>query len=124
MMNDFSKQPKLEYYQYSHVGKFNCPNCGFGNNDIYKLAYNVDLKNRCFNIDDTTHTINGNSIYLIYNYTAVASVCSLYNIPKEFISFFASPTVISLSKNIFLCGRPFIKLKVYPILLFAFSILI
>lgn len=42
---------EYEYYQYSHVGKFKCPNCNFGDNEIYKLATNVDLKNRCFDID-------------------------------------------------------------------------
>lgn len=76
---------EYEYYQYSHVGKFKCPNCNFGDNEIYKSASNVDLKNRCFDIDGTTYKINGNSIYLIYNYTAVYSVCSLYNISKEAI---------------------------------------
>ena len=72
-----------KYYQYSHVGKFKCSNCNFGDNKIYKLATNVDLKNRCFNIDDITYNIKGNSIYLIYNYTAVISVCDLYNISTE-----------------------------------------
>lgn len=76
---------EYEYYQYSHVGKFKCPNCNFGDNEIYKLATNVDLKNRCFNIKDTTYNIKGNSIYLIYNYTAVISVCSLYNISEDII---------------------------------------
>ena len=74
---------EYEYYQYSHVGKFKCPNCNFGDNEIYKLATNVNLKDRCFNIDDVTYQIKGNSIYLIYNYTAVISVCSLYNISNE-----------------------------------------
>jgi len=76
---------KLEYkyYQYSHVGKFNCPSCSFGNNEIYKLATNVDLKNKCFDVNNVTYNIKGNSIYLIYNYTAVISVCSLYNISTE-----------------------------------------
>ena len=76
---------EYEYYQYSHVGKFKCPNCRFGDNDIFKLATNVDLKNKCFNIDDVTYKILGNSIYLIYNYTAVIATCSLYNIPTEFV---------------------------------------
>lgn len=107
---------EYEYYQYSHVGKFKCPNCNFGNNEIYKLATNVNLKNRSFEIDETTYKINGNSIYLIYNYTAVFSVCSLYNISNEVIikafSTFALnngrleeikinniPTIINLAKN-------------------------
>lgn len=107
---------EYEYYQYSHVGKFRCPNCNFGDNEIYKLATNVDLKNRCFDIDGNTYKINGNSIYLIYNYTAVYSVCSLYNISndvvkKSFSTFALNngrleeikingvPTIINLAKN-------------------------
>ena len=107
---------EYEYYQYSHVGKFKCPNCNFGDNEIYKLATNVDLKNRCFDIDENTYKINGNSIYLIYNYTAVYSVCSLYGISddvvKKAFSTFALnngrleeikingvPTIINLAKN-------------------------
>ena len=107
---------EYEYYQYSHVGNFKCPNCNFGNNEIYKLATNVDLKNRCFDIDGNTYKINGNSIYLIYNYTAVYSVCSLYNISNdvvkkafsnfalnngrlEEITIHSVPTIINLAKN-------------------------
>lgn len=107
---------EYEYYQYSHVGKFKCPNCNFGDNEIYKLATNVDLKNRCFDIDENTYKINGNSIYLIYNYTAVYSVCSLYGISNDVVkkafSTFALnngrleeikindvPTIINLAKN-------------------------
>ncbi len=107
---------EYEYYQYSHVGKFKCPNCNFGDNKIYKLATNVDLKNRCFDIDGNTYKINGNSIYLIYNYTAVYSVCSLYDISNDVVkrafSTFALnngrleeikindvPTIINLAKN-------------------------
>lgn len=107
---------EYQYYQYSHVGKFKCPTCNFGDNEIYKLATNVDLKNRCFDIDGNTYKINGNSIYLIYNYTAVYSVCSLYNISndivkKSFETFALNngrleeikiknvPTIINLAKN-------------------------
>ena len=107
---------EYKYYQYSHVGKFKCPNCNFGDNEIYKLATNVDLKNRCFDIDGNTYKINGNSIYLIYNYTAVYSVCSLYDISNDIVkksfSTFALnngrleeikihgvPTIINLAKN-------------------------
>lgn len=76
---------EYEYYQYSHVGKFKCSNCNFGNNEIYKLATNINLKNKSFEISDITYNIMGNSIYIIYNYTAVISVCNLYNIPTEII---------------------------------------
>ena len=107
---------EYEYYQYSHVGKFKCPNCDFGNNEIYKIAKKINLKNRCFEIENNTFKINGNSIYLIYNFTAVATVCDLYNIPiesikKSFETFKLNngrleeikinnvPTIINLAKN-------------------------
>ena len=107
---------EYEYYQYSHVGKFKCPNCNFGENPIYKLATDIDLKNRTFRLDDITYKIKGNSIYLIYNYTAVLTVCSLYNISTEVLQSSLStfslnngrleeleikgiPTIINLAKN-------------------------
>ena len=107
---------EYEYYQYSHIGKFKCPNCGYGDNEIYKLATNVDLKNRCFNVDDITYKIRFNSIYNIYNFVAVITCASLYNIDKEIIKQALSefvlnngrleeleinniPTIINLAKN-------------------------
>lgn len=76
---------EYEYYQYSHVGNFKCSNCNFGNNKIYTLASNIDLKRKCFDISDVTYNIKGNSIYLIYNYTAVISVCKLYDVSTNTI---------------------------------------
>ena len=107
---------EYEYYQYSHIGKFKCPNCDYGNNDIYKLATDVDLKNRTFKIDDITYTIKTNSIYNIYNFVAVIACASLYNVDvkvmQESLSTFALnngrleevkindiPTIINLAKN-------------------------
>ena len=74
---------EYEYYQYSHIGKFICPNCNYGNNKIYKLATNIDLKNRTFEIDNIQYKIRFNSIYNIYNFTAVVSLASIYNIEKK-----------------------------------------
>ena len=107
---------EYEYYQYSHVGKFVCPNCHFGDNEIYKIAKNVDLENRTFTVNDITYKTQFNSIYNIYNFTAVISVCSLYNIDtsiiKNSLSTFVlnngrlehliiknTPTIINLAKN-------------------------
>ena len=107
---------EYEYYQYSHIGKFKCPNCHFGENPIYKLATDIDLKSRTFKLDGVTYKIKGNSIYLIYNYTAVLTVCSLYNISTEVLQSALStfslnngrleeleikgiPTIINLAKN-------------------------
>ncbi len=107
---------EYEYYQYSHIGKFKCPNCDYGNNEIYKLATDVDLENRTFKIGDITYKTRFNSIYNIYNFVAVISCVSLYNIEtsyiKESLSKFVLnngrleevtirdiPTIINLAKN-------------------------
>ncbi len=107
---------KYEYYQYSHIGKFKCPNCNYGDNEIYQLATNVDLKNRTFSINDTTYQIRFNSIYNIYNFVAVVSCVSLYQIDTEIVQKALStfvlnngrleeieingvPTIINLAKN-------------------------
>lgn len=107
---------EYEYYQYSHIGKFRCPNCNYGDNNIYKLATNINLKKRCFDVDGTTYVTNFNSIYNIYNFMAVISCVSLYQIDTEIvknalskfilnngrleeISINGIPTIINLAKN-------------------------
>ena len=107
---------KYEYYQYSHIGKFVCPNCDFGNNEITTLATDVDLKNRTFKVDDTTYSIRFNSIYNIYNFTACICVSSIYKIDTDIVkkalaNFVLNngrleevqingiPTIINLAKN-------------------------
>ena len=107
---------EYEYYQYSHIGKFQCPHCGYGNNEIFKTATNVDLKNRTFEAEGVKYKVHENSIYTIYNYVAVLSVMSIYRIETEIIlkafETFALnngrlemlevkgvPTVINLAKN-------------------------
>ena len=74
---------EYEYYQYSHIGKFHCPNCDYGNNEIYKEAKNINLKDRTFEVEGITYKIQDNSIYTIYNYLAVLSVMNLYHIDTE-----------------------------------------
>lgn len=107
---------EYEYYQYSHIGKFKCPNCSYGDNQIYQLATNVDLKNRTFTVNDVTYQIKFNSIYNIYNFVAVIACVSLYHIDTEVIKKALSnfvlnngrleeikirniPTIINLAKN-------------------------
>ena len=107
---------QYEYYQYSHIGKFKCPNCDYGNNQIYKLATDVDLKSRTFKVDDISYKIRFNSIYNIYNFVAVISAVSLYNINTSTIQTALAkfvlnngrleeteingiPTIINLAKN-------------------------
>ncbi len=80
-----STRLEYEYYQYAHIGKFKCPNCNYGDNEIYKLITDVDLENKTFKIKNDTFKINYNSIYSIYNFAAAITVASLYNIDIEYI---------------------------------------
>lgn len=107
---------QYEYYQYSHIGKFICPNCNYGNNQIYKKATNINLNNKCFEVDNVIYHTKSNSIYIIYNFTAVIACVSLYNIDTESIQktlsefelnngrlekiiIHGSETIINLAKN-------------------------
>lgn len=75
-----STRLKYEYYQYAHIGKFNCPNCNYGNNEIYKKITDIDLESRTFKIDEDTYKTQFNSIYSVYNFAAALTATSLYNI--------------------------------------------
>ena len=105
-----------EYYQYSHIGKFKCPDCNFGDHEIYKLATTIDLVNKTFCIHDNVYKIQSCSIYNIYNFVAVITCVSLYHISietvQEALSNFSFPngrleelmvknipTIINLAKN-------------------------
>lgn len=107
---------EYEYYQYSHIGKFKCPNCNYGENEIFKQAKKIDLKSRRFEVDGVPYKMRANSIYVVYNMIAVITVASLYHIDVESmqnaISQFALnngrleeikiqgiPTIINLAKN-------------------------
>lgn len=76
---------EYEYYQYSHVGKFHCPKCNFGDNEFYKVAENINLENKTFDVSGVTYKIPESSIYTIYNHLAVICVTSLYNIDTEIV---------------------------------------
>lgn len=72
-----------DYYQYSHIGKFLCPKCGFGGHEPYITAENIDLEKPVFTADGHEYRPQLNSIYNIYNMTAVAGIAKLYGISSE-----------------------------------------
>lgn len=76
---------EYEYYQYSHIGKFKCPKCNYGTEQNYKVATNVNLKERTFEVDGIVYKVHDNSIYTIYNYVAVLTVMDIYHIDAESI---------------------------------------
>lgn len=74
---------QYEYYQYAHVGKFECPECKYGKTNIYQLLSNVDVENGTFTIDDKKYKTEYDSLYAFYDLAAATSVAKLYNIPEE-----------------------------------------
>lgn len=74
---------EYEYYQYSHIGKFRCNKCGFGDVKPYITASGIDLEKPVFTADKHQYFPKLNSIYNIYNMTAVAGIAKLYNIKQE-----------------------------------------
>ncbi|MDE5619546.1 MAG: MurT ligase domain-containing protein [Ruminococcus sp.] len=82
----FCSEPlEYEYYQYSHIGKFICKKCGFGDYEPYITASNIDLEKPVFTANRHEYSPKLNSIYNIYNMTAVAAVGKLYRIKPEII---------------------------------------
>ena len=104
---------EYEYYQYSHIGKFKCPKCRYGEENLYTKVENVDLDEKTFKEEDISYEFLANNIYTIYNYAAVISVAKLYDLDaKEAIKTFkldngraenvkinGCETIINLAKN-------------------------
>ena len=104
---------EYEYYQYSHIGKFKCPKCGYGEENLYTKIENVDLDAKTFIERGISYEFLANNIYTIYNYAAVVSVAKLYDLDaKEAIKTFkldngraenvkinGCETIINLAKN-------------------------
>lgn len=74
---------KYDYYQYSHVGKFRCPGCGFGDNEPFVQIKDLDFDNSAFTIEGERYTVKHMGIYHLYNLSAVYAAAKLYNISHE-----------------------------------------
>lgn len=74
---------EYDYYQYSHIGKFICKKCGFGSYEPYITASGIDLDKPVFTADGHDYSPKLNSIYNIYNMTAVAATAKLYGIDQS-----------------------------------------
>ena len=56
---------KYEYYQYSHIGKFKCPKCNYGEEELFLKLTDIDVKNGTFKADGKEYKTQANSIYTI-----------------------------------------------------------
>ena len=80
-----SSRLKYKYYQYSHVGKFECPGCGFGNVTPNTTITHLDLQNGTFKCDNKTFKTRYNTIYTMYNISSVLCLCKIYDIPSKLV---------------------------------------
>ena len=74
---------QYEYYQYAHVGKFECPKCHYGKADIYQFLTNVNVDTGTFKVGESTYKTPYDSLYAFYDLAAATTVAKLYEIPEE-----------------------------------------
>ena len=76
---------QYEYYQYAHIGKFKCPKCYFGNNQLNLIVSEVDLEKQEFRIDEKIYKTKFNNIYAIYNIAAAVLATKTFQISEKSI---------------------------------------
>lgn len=70
-----------DYYQYSHIGRFHCPNDNYGIEDMDVLVDSVDYKKGTFQFAGQTFHSFINQIYAIYNCASVLAVMKSLQLP-------------------------------------------
>ena len=63
-----------DFYQYSHIGRFHCDECGFGNIEPEVLIENIDYENQTFECEGKRYHNFLNTIYSAYNCAADLTV--------------------------------------------------
>lgn len=76
---------KYNYYQYSHIGKFKCPNNDFGGQKPNLTIEVKDPKDGKFKYKTKTFHTKYNTIYTMYNMGACFLVGEIYNIDTEIL---------------------------------------
>lgn len=77
---------EYEYYQYSHIGRFRCPRCGYGDVTPETQIKDIDFDNSCFKINGEVFTSKYMGIYHLYNLSAVYTAAKLYNVDSRLIN--------------------------------------
>ena len=72
-----------DYYQYSHIGRFACPSCGFGKITPYTYVSEIDYQNQTFTVDGMKYHSFMNKIYAIYNCAVVLTVMRLLGLDLQ-----------------------------------------
>ncbi|MFV0381765.1 MAG: MurT ligase domain-containing protein [Breznakia sp.] len=75
-----------DYYHYSHIGKFHCPACAFGHNEMYIQATNVNISEHCFEVQGFRFSLIQDALYAVYNSIAVLSVAQNLHIQNTSVN--------------------------------------
>ncbi len=74
---------KYEYYQYAHIGKYECPKCNYGKSEIYQLLTDINVEQGTFKIGEKNYKTQYDSLYAIYDLAAATTIAKKYQIPEE-----------------------------------------
>lgn len=74
-----------DYYQYSHIGRFHCPKCGYGNIKPSVTMTDLDFAGSSFTLEGERYSTKHMGIYHLYNLSAVYTAAKLYDIDHKII---------------------------------------
>ncbi|MDD4689737.1 MAG: MurT ligase domain-containing protein [Eubacteriales bacterium] len=78
---------EYEYYHYSQLGKYTCPECGFAHPQVDFEATNVNVQNGiAFDVNGNRIKVNYRGFYNIYNILAAYGATTLMGINNEDIN--------------------------------------
>jgi UDP-N-acetylmuramyl tripeptide synthase len=78
-----STRIEYDYYQYSHIGSFHCPNCGFKTPELDVCLKEPNLDEGTFIYNDQTYKNPYEGMYSMYNCAAVFAVAKRFDIPAD-----------------------------------------
>ncbi|MDO4663376.1 MAG: MurT ligase domain-containing protein [Erysipelotrichaceae bacterium] len=78
-----SSRLHYDYYQYSHIGHYSCPNCDFKTPEYDVALTDIDLTKQTFVLDQHQYQGPYEGMYSMYNYAAVAAVMKHFNVSNQ-----------------------------------------
>jgi UDP-N-acetylmuramyl tripeptide synthase len=78
-----STRIEYDYYQYSHIGSFHCPNCGFKTPELDVSLKEPNLDEGTFLYNDQSYKNPYEGMYSMYNCAAVFAVAKRFEIPAD-----------------------------------------
>lgn len=74
---------EYDYYQYSHIGHFHCPQCHFGTPKLDANLEQINPDTQEFLFEGKSFKGPYEGMYSLYNYAALAAVVKAFNLPLD-----------------------------------------